>query len=203
MDRQSLRFFVICLLSASTEVDGVLSEPMRVTGGADFAHGSAGDSGGELAGLPCDSGGKADEATNDSHGNDGGGVWLAALDQQTAERADAAPITVGAQEARAERERISPTGSSWDIESTRYARPAIRSPRDHAHIPIPTSANHRFSLPPILKSQHKSSARMRFDSNSDRAKAKVNIRAGRLLFRFACKGHKEKSRPDATVPGFC
>ena len=75
----------------STEVDWMLPEPMGVTGGTDFAHGSAGDSGGELAGLPGDPGGKADEATDHSHGNDGSGIWFAALDQQTAERTEAGP----------------------------------------------------------------------------------------------------------------
>ena len=61
-----------------------------------------------------------------------------------------APITVGAQEARAERERIAPTGSPCRTVHMRYAHPAIRNQQDHAHTPLPTSSNRQFSLPSIL-----------------------------------------------------
>jgi hypothetical protein len=75
-------------LAASTEVDGMLAEPMRVTRGADLAYCSASDSGGELARFPGDTGGKAHNAPHYTHGSDGGGIWFSTLGQQTAERTE-------------------------------------------------------------------------------------------------------------------
>jgi hypothetical protein len=61
---------------------------VRVAGGSDFAHGSAGDAGRELAGIPGDASGESDDSADDSHGDDGSGFGLAALSEETTERTD-------------------------------------------------------------------------------------------------------------------
>lgn len=79
----------ISLTNVLAEVDGMFAEPMRVASGSDFAHGSAGDAGGELASFPSDSSGEPDHSADDSHGDERSGLWFTPLSEQSTECANA------------------------------------------------------------------------------------------------------------------